>query len=680
MNLDRIISWVRRRSSISKRLGGLLIFPWVVYLCVLAALSFVIYEQQYEQRLAAIDVLMQTAVGDSVAEGTLLGPNAATVMATKIIERSEVRSIVILDAKGKALFEKVDSNCSQEECPQFSIEISRPRVVVGGEDIDLGGNLEKAGDEKIGMVRYTVDHHAIAEPIYHYCLLQFLGLMLIGALVGFPYYIGWNSVRRPFAALMGNIGRVSRGQLVIDDCNANFEDEIGILHGALKSAVVTIRDQQADLVQKNEVLLERQDVLEKRNREIDAARQAAVKATADKEGMIRWHTHLVRNQMQSVIMNIERVQAYRDEMAISIARGEMDLDPFRVGLRSIDDSLIAAMYVIDRVNVINEDLYSLAQLEAVNQSSSFVKVNLLEKLSGMVREYETMANTKGLAFLFNCRESDFGRYRLHLDWDRLATIIDELLANAIKFTDDGSVLLECELVEIADNTVSLKFSVSDTGDGFSLGQVREYFDDGGKLKDRGFDFTNSTVSIGLRRIEFVAKRLGASISLVYTKKRQGSRIEVDLNALAAKTASFDARKRALAIIQRPLSVLYVEDTMTCQWAFRRLCEESKIKINLTMAGNGRDGFELFKSQHWDVVVTDLYMPVMDGDALIRSVRAYENETHITKPVRIIVLTADASGKSRAELIQVGANDYLTKPFKRDVFVELIESTVEDLNF
>ncbi len=135
----------------------------------------------------------------------------------------------------------------------------------------------------------------------------------------------------------------------------------------------------------------------------------------------------------------------------------------------------------------------------------------------------------------------------------------------------------------------------------------------------------------------------------------------------------EVKEAAYSFDMEPMKILLVEDTVDNQILFRAFLK--KVPWDLDMAENGAIGLEKFKNGHYDLVLMDMQMPVMDGYTATREIRKWEKEKGV-KDTPIIALTAYALTKELRKSIEAGCNGHITKPVKK---AKLIESILEHYN-
>jgi CheY-like chemotaxis protein len=122
------------------------------------------------------------------------------------------------------------------------------------------------------------------------------------------------------------------------------------------------------------------------------------------------------------------------------------------------------------------------------------------------------------------------------------------------------------------------------------------------------------------------------------------------------------------ILQSNISVLLVDDNRVNQFLGKRILKNLGIS-NVELAGNGEDAFHLVKTNHYDVLLTDVEMPGMNGYELSKAIREFETSK---KRITIIALTANASDDDRLNAQEAGIDDYLTKPYSPHDLQEVLQ--------
>ena len=252
------------------------------------------------------------------------------------------------------------------------------------------------------------------------------------------------------------------------------------------------------------------------------------------------------------------------------------------------------------------------------------------------------------------------------DLVRLRQIIVNLVSNAIKFTHDGQVELSIQCLKLKNGVATLEFSVIDSGIGMSESAVAKIFDPFSQADasvTRRFGGTGLGLSISKR----FAEALGGQLT-VTSKEGVGSVFEVridaspmdDVDMIDPSEDDLDSlpNEETRAVIHLPdLRVLLVDDAEENRDLMSVILAEAG--TTFVTAENGVEAMEKALSQEFDVVLMDMNMPVMDGYTATRQLRAQG----YNRP--IIALTAHAMDGDREKCVEVGCNDYTTKPIRKN---------------
>ncbi|HEX6590719.1 MAG TPA: ATP-binding protein [Moraxellaceae bacterium] len=244
------------------------------------------------------------------------------------------------------------------------------------------------------------------------------------------------------------------------------------------------------------------------------------------------------------------------------------------------------------------------------------------------------------------------------DSARLRQILVNLLSNAVKFTESGEVSLRCQHF-LRDGSSWLRLEVRDTGIGIAAADIPRLFS----------PFTQADVSttrkyggtgLGLAISKRLVELMGGEI-LVLSTPGVGSLFRVELpfspvSAEAAPDAQHELDERGLVQVTWPVRVLVAEDNSVNQMVVSTMLKRLGIRADLV--GNGEEAVEALSSMHYDLVLMDCRMPVMDGYEACRQIRSHESPG---RRVPVIALTASAVQGDRERCLEAGMDDYLSKP-------------------
>jgi PAS domain S-box-containing protein len=248
------------------------------------------------------------------------------------------------------------------------------------------------------------------------------------------------------------------------------------------------------------------------------------------------------------------------------------------------------------------------------------------------------------------------------DPTRVRQVLHNLVSNAVKFTDRGTIS-----AVISYDAAALVFTVEDTGAGISdarLAQVFEPFVQADASTTRRYGGSG----LGLTICRDLLTLMGGTIELASTEG-VGSKFTVRLPALPAACAAPVESEAPIAIVDG-LRVLAAEDNPMNQVVLRTLLEASDIQV--VVVSNGEEAVAAWEAGRWDLVLMDIQMPVMDGVEATRIIREAERAAGLVR-TPIIALTANAMDHHRSEYLSAGMDVLVAKPINLEVLLQTMQS-------
>ena len=320
------------------------------------------------------------------------------------------------------------------------------------------------------------------------------------------------------------------------------------------------------------------------------------------------------------------------------------------------------------LHIIN-DILDLSKVEASQlemERTGFSLNDLLEKVTEMVA---VRAHEKGL--LLVCEVAPTVSNDLVGDPTLLCQVLLNLIGNAIKFTESGEVALRVTSDAVSSAPGALQFTISDTGIGISrekLGAVFERFTQADSSTTRRYGGSGLGLTISKRLVELM-----------------GGRIWVESEVGKGSVFTFTVPLEVWAEVGRPatappvapgseqplpaLNILLVEDSADNRTITLAYLQDTPYRIEI--AENGAIACEKFAAGHYDLVLMDRQMPVMDGLTATRSIRKWELANN-RPPTPIIALTAAALKGDQEQCLAAGCTAYLSKPIKEEVLLQAIK--------
>jgi PAS domain S-box-containing protein len=245
------------------------------------------------------------------------------------------------------------------------------------------------------------------------------------------------------------------------------------------------------------------------------------------------------------------------------------------------------------------------------------------------------------------------------DQHKLQQVLNNLLSNAVKFTAHGAVTLFATTEMREDGSLYFICSVSDTGIGIApenLEQVFESFVQAGNDMVRRFGGTGLGLAITKRLIELMGGKITVSSAL-----GEGTSFYFELPLVLGKstgalmaTETVQPKEHTTSALQGK-KILLVEDNLVNQKVTYLMLHKAGLLVDI--ANHGKEAVALLNENAYDLIITDLQMPEMDGFQTAAYIRS---KLHLTTP--IIAMTASALRNEKDRCLELGMNEYLTKPF------------------
>ena len=253
------------------------------------------------------------------------------------------------------------------------------------------------------------------------------------------------------------------------------------------------------------------------------------------------------------------------------------------------------------------------------------------------------------------------------DPTRMRQVLLNFMTNAIKFTHHGEVRVRVRCLSSLASRVKLRLEVRDTGIGISEEKQHDLFQsftqgDGSTTRKYG------GTGLGLAIVRQLVVLMGGKIG-VESEPGKGSAFWCELDfPVAAMAVQTEEQERVVA--EGPLQghILLVEDNKVNQMVAAKMLDAMGLTVDL--AENGEKALAALAGKHYDLVLMDCQMPVLDGYQATRAFRAQEPKGK--RPLPIIAMTANAMQGDREKCLEAGMNDYLAKPVKKELLRKLLE--------
>jgi len=376
-------------------------------------------------------------------------------------------------------------------------------------------------------------------------------------------------------------------------------------------------------------------------RRLEEARRAAEHANEVKTAFLANMSHEMRTPLNGIAG------------AATLLAGTENLAEKHELLAVIDASVSAMSRLTD-------DILDYAKLNAGTLKLQLAELTFPDLVAEVFGTVQSMAAPKSLELLFT--HNGIGHIPLLGDRDRIKQVLTNLITNAIKFTNGGSVSVDVTCKRINEKLELACVQVTDTGIGIADEDIKRLFEPFTQI-DNSSTRRYAGAGLGLAITRQLVNLMGGNIN-VFSSLGQGSRFQVELPLLHGK-----AMQKTLVAGEIPElhgSVLLVEDNATNRLVAQKMLRS--VGLDVVTAEHGAEALQLFATREFDLVLMDWHMPVMDGLDATRRIRAI-GERGATIP--IIALTANVLEDQRKQCLDAGMNDVLTKPISRDMLVGVL---------
>ena len=415
----------------------------------------------------------------------------------------------------------------------------------------------------------------------------------------------------------------------------------------LTSAFLTIISLLAvSLYRNNQIKLKTNDLLQTKNRELQAARDAAVQAMEAKTNFLSTVSHELRTPLYAVT---------------GLTHLLLDENPSENQKEHLKSLKFSGDYLLNFIN----DILQINKIDADKLEPLQIEFNLKKVLSDVISSLQQSAKENKTKIILDYDEAIPGH--LMSDPLKLSQVFMNLVGNALKFTREGEVIVIAKLMKKEEEDVTLYFEVKDNGIGISKEQQEHIFDsfEQGSIQiNREYGGTG----LGLTIVKSLLGLFDSNIRL-HSETGKGSSFFFELN-LKSKDSLVDDIPFEITRKDYDLNglfVLVVEDNKINQVITKKMLH--KRGVNCDIASNGTDAVAMANENDYDGILMDIHMPGISGVEATIQIRKFDKE------IPIIALTAISLDDSLENFYAAGCNDVVTKPFKPEVFYQKIGENI-----
>ncbi|MEB0140759.1 transporter substrate-binding domain-containing protein [Undibacterium sp. CCC2.1] len=378
--------------------------------------------------------------------------------------------------------------------------------------------------------------------------------------------------------------------------------------------------------------------------ELTASKCRADEASQAKSIFLATMSHEIRTPMNAIIGMLELTLRYADQ-------GRWDRSQVELAHHS-------AQALLGLIG----DILDIAKIESGKLDLQPRRTKLRELLESVVAVLEGSAKEKSLTLTLSI--AALGNEEVLIDPQRLMQIAFNLIGNAIKFTEHGTVNVRLDCAPLTDNRLALTLSVQDSGIGIGIDDQKKLFHPFSQIKHDSQ--ARGGTGLGLVISRKLCEMMGGELSLSSTPGK-GTLVVVNLSvpSLAGLTSQQPPALPAKAVPAmsgkdlKQLTVLVVDDNKS-----NRIVLEQQLEFlghQVSVAADGREAMQLWSPGSFDLVITDCNMPHLSGYELAQTIRSIENDLPDLSPTTIWGYTANAQTEEIQRCQNAGMNDCIFKP-------------------
>lgn len=651
---------MHKKFSVQQKMTGI-IFLVSMLVMLLTSAQFVFFELSRIQAHAEEDLhsLSHVVSTNASMQLALKDHQAMQLILDSLDARTDVASAYLLSPSGQAIVSYSYDEISARQNPEEKVDFFTLESQQINEGRQLGSEI--IWNEKGRLAHFMPIHYEGSLVGYSFVSIEtgaltqqkiYLAigwLLAMGAAVVATYFLSaWlqKHITAPVQELSSRMKQITMEKRLESSERHEHQDEFSLLFDGFDEMIKSLKERD-QMLEKHRRDLELE--VQVRTRALEAEKEKAEQATFAKSKFLANMSHEIRTPMIGVLGMTELLRS-------------SELSPK-------DHQLVETIYRSgEALMLILNDILDFSKIEAGRLEFVTAPVDVRQLTQEVVQLMAINANVKGL--VLNAKMPDVMPVVI-ADPGRIRQILLNLLGNAIKFTDTGSVSVSilATLDEAAD-VCNCLFIVKDTGPGIPVADQKRIFNS----FDQGEHSTKHLyggTGLGLSIVRDLVRAMGGVVSLE-SAPGQGSSFTVSLPLpLASQDAHpLDKADSGLAgaagdevDVQQPLGhsggalkILLAEDNPTTQSLISIVLEQ--MGYDLTIVDNGQAAVDFLEKERVDLILMDCQMPKLDGYMATAQLRANGLKTPI------IALTAYARAEDEEECLAAGMSDFLSKPFRQ----------------
>lgn len=536
----------------------------------------------------------------------------------------------------------------------LTLPISSLLEVNGTQEINSTQNDLQQKKTHIGWLKVEFDSTAIHLSEYQILINTGMILLLGLSISGLHALHMGRNVTRPILELAQAVGRIRKGDLRTR-IRTSVYPELQALELGINAMTEALEDAQTELQNKVDTatasLRSSLETIEMQNLDLKLARGVAETASRVKSEFLADMSHEIRTPLNAIVGFINL------------------LKKTTLNLKQTEYVQVLSKSSNTLLSIIN-DILDFSKIEAGKLTIERVPMNIQECVEDCLNLLMPNAVDKSLALI----PMIYSDIPLHVMGDalRIKQVLTNLVNNAIKYTDQGSIIVRVMLEREYQCKALIRISVTDTGIGLSTLEQQELFKAFRQLKN-GINQKFAGTGLGLVISKKLVEQMDGEIGLESELGKGATfwfTFEVDCLRTAPFTPSTTQSSSNEPLFTVPLKVLIVDDNPENLKLIDMILRELNIQTKAASSGQAAVQFYQEAPNEYHLIFMDIRMPGMNGIEATHHIREYE-KTHNIKPVPIIALTAHALINEREALLKANIDDCMTKPIDEQTLYNII---------
>ena len=397
---------------------------------------------------------------------------------------------------------------------------------------------------------------------------------------------------------------------------------------------------------RNDLFFLKREISEK-NKQLAILRKASDKANEEKSRFLVMMSHEVRNPLNTIL-------GYTDLIA-----GEKINDKAR-------EYLSYLALAGKNLKVIVDDILDLSRIEAGKLELAIENIDIKQILQGVFINYQNQHKNDSVRL--EILTSDKIPNTLLGDGVRITQILTNLMSNALKFTEKGTISLQSEVISENQKTYEIRFKISDTGRGMTAEQTVKIFEEYGQTElndNRVF----GGAGLGLSIVKRLVSAMKGSVSVASTPK-VGTVFSIEIpfekTEEHAEKQIMEFEKSGNKSLKDKQVLLADDDRLNQKITTHFLVKENAV---VTIVKDGVEALQKLKNNKFDVILLDINMPGLTGEALIKQKPNLEKN----RASPFLALTGNATKEDRENYLKIGFDEVIFKPYKPAELISKISS-------